>query len=183
MKVRKSTFSNKGNFWAILNLLASHDMELAQHLEYAPKNATYTSKTIQNQLIEIIGQYIRKQILAGQKGKGFYSIVADEVTDKFANQEVLALCLRYVDESQTVPCIQEESFDFVHLERTTGEHISRKIIEILTENNVPVDKMRDQAYEGAAVMASVKVGCQARIKSMNILAVYTHCQNHVLNLA
>ena len=98
-------------------------MELAQHLEHAPKNATYTSKTIQNQLIEIIGQYIRKQILAGIKGKGFYSIIADEVTDKFTNQEVLALCLRYVDESQTVTCIQEEFFYFVHLEHTTGEHI------------------------------------------------------------
>ena len=105
------------------------------------------------------------------------------MTDKFANQEVLALCLRYVDESQTVPCIQEEFFDFVHLEHTTGEHISRKIIEILTENNVPVDKMRGQAYDRAAAMASVKVGCQARIKSMNELAVYTHCKNHVLNLS
>ena len=80
-------------------------------------------------------------------------------------------------------CIQEEFFDFVHLEHTTGEHISRKIIEILTENNVPVDKMRGQAYDRAAAMASVKVGCQARIKSMNELAVYTHCKNHVLNLS
>ena len=42
--------------------------------------------------------------------------------------------------------------------------------------------MRGQAYEGAAAMASVKVGCQARIASMNKLAVYTHCRNHVLNL-
>ena len=43
--------------------------------------------------------------------------------------------------------------------------------------------MRGQAYDGAAAMASVKVGCQARIKSMNKLAVYTHCRNHVLNLS
>lgn len=28
-----STSSNKGNFWAILNLLASHDKELAEHIK------------------------------------------------------------------------------------------------------------------------------------------------------
>ena len=32
-------------------------------------------------------------------------------------------------------------------------------------------------------MASEKMGCQARIKSLNKLAVYTHCKNHVLNLS
>lgn len=31
------TSSNKGNFWAILNLLASHDKEPADHLKNAPK--------------------------------------------------------------------------------------------------------------------------------------------------
>ena len=75
------------------------------------------------------------------------------------------------------------SFDFVYPECTTGEKISRKIIEMLTENNVPVDKMKGQVYDGAALMASVKVGCQARITFMNKLAVYTHFRNHVFNLS
>ena len=30
-------------------------------------------------------------MLGGLKGKGFYSIIANEVTDKFENQEVLVL--------------------------------------------------------------------------------------------
>ena len=105
-----STSSNKGNFLAILKLLAGHDKELTEHIEKTPKNAKYTSKTIQNQLIDIIGQNIRKQVLDGLTGKGFYSIIADEVTNKFSNQEVLALCLRFVDESETEPCIREEFF-------------------------------------------------------------------------
>ena len=82
----------------------------------------------QNELFEIIGQYIRKQMLDSVKGKEFYSIIVDEVADKYSNQEVLALCLRFVDESQTEPCIREELFDCVHLERTTGENIARNII-------------------------------------------------------
>ena len=178
-----STASNKGNFWAILNLLASHDKELADHLKNAPKNATYTSKTIQNEIIDIIGSHIRNQILEGMKGKGIYSIIADEVTDTVSNQEVLALCVRFLDESQNEPYIREEFFDFLHLKRTTGKAIANKIVEVLTENNIPVDKMRGQAYDGAAAMSSEKVGCQAQIKSINPLALYTHCNSHVLNLS
>ena len=87
-----STASNKGNFLAILNLLASRDGQLAEHLKGSSKNATYTSKSTQNEIINIIGQNIRKEILCGlQKGKAFYSIIADEVTDRYSNQEVLCL--------------------------------------------------------------------------------------------
>ena len=75
-------------------------------------------------------------------GKGFYLILADEVREKFSNQEVMSLCLRFVDESQAAPCTLKALLDFVYLKRTTGENISGKIIEILTENNVPVDKIR-----------------------------------------
>ncbi|KAK3101680.1 hypothetical protein FSP39_005407 [Pinctada imbricata] len=43
--------------------------------------------------------------------------------------------------------------------------------------------MHGQAYDGASAMASEKRGCQGRIKSLNKLAVYTHCRSHVLNLS
>jgi hypothetical protein len=60
-----SVASNKGNFLAILNLLASHDDQLAQHVKGSSKNATYTSKSTQNEIINIIGHSIRKEILHG----------------------------------------------------------------------------------------------------------------------
>lgn len=134
-----------GNFWAILNLLASHDKELADHIKNAPKNATYTSKTIQNEIIDTIGSHIRNQIMEGLKGRGFNCTIADEVTNSFSNQEVLALCVRFLNESQSEPYIREEFFDFLDLKRTTREAIANKIVEVLTENNIPGDKMRGQA--------------------------------------
>lgn len=61
--------------------------------------------------------------------RGFYSIIANEVTDTFSNQEVLALCVWFfLDESQCEPYIREEFFDFLHLKRTTGEAIANKIV-------------------------------------------------------
>ena len=51
--------SNKGDFLAILQLMASNDSVLQAHLNSCLGNASYTSKTIQNEIIEIIGDQIR----------------------------------------------------------------------------------------------------------------------------
>ena len=70
------------------------------------------------------------------------------------------------------------------MERTTGEAIADKLTEILLLA-IPIKKMRGQAYDGASAMASEKRGCQGRIKSLNQLALFTHCRSHVhvLNLS
>lgn len=83
------------------------------------------------------------------------------------------MCMPFLNESQSEPYIRIEFIDFLHLKRTTGEAIANKIVEVLTENNIPVNKIRGQAYDGAAAMSSEKVGCQARINSINLLPL-TH---------
>ncbi|XP_056016929.1 52 kDa repressor of the inhibitor of the protein kinase-like [Ostrea edulis] len=178
-----SDSSNKGNFLAILQLLAKHDEQLWSHLQKAKKNALYTSKTIQNEVIQLIGNHITGKILKGLQGRVFYSIIADEVTDKYANKEVLVLCLRFLDTREHPAIIKEEFLDFANIGRTTGEAIADKLIEILRLLAIPIDNMRGQAYDGVAAMTSEKRGCQGRIKSLNQLALYTHCRSHVLNLS
>ena len=178
-----SDSSNKGNFLAILQLLAKHDEHLCSHLQTAKKNALYTSKTIQNEVIQIIGNHITGKILKGLQGRGFYSIIADEVTDKYANKEVLVLCLRFLDSREHPAIIREEFIDFANIERTTGEAVADKLTEILRLLAIPIENMRGQAYDGASAMASEKRGCQGRIKSLNQLALFTHCRSHVLNLS
>ena len=42
---------NKGNFIELVQFCAKTDEILSTHLESGPKNAQYTSKTIQNQMI------------------------------------------------------------------------------------------------------------------------------------
>ena len=52
--------TNKGKFLALLDYsVKSGNTVLPNHLKTAPKNATYTSKTTQNELIECIGDHIR----------------------------------------------------------------------------------------------------------------------------
>ena len=57
-----------GNFWALLHFrVEAGDEILKDHLATAAKNATYTSGDIQNQIISILGEYIRDQILKNVK--------------------------------------------------------------------------------------------------------------------
>ena len=52
--------------------------------------ATYTSKTIQNDIIEVCNQYIRSKLIEE------VTIIADEARDH-ANKEQLSIVIRFVD--------------------------------------------------------------------------------------
>ena len=80
-------------------------------------------------------------ISQGLQGRGFYSIIADEVTDKYANKEVLVLCLRFLDSREHPAIIREEFIDFANIERTTGEAVADKLTEILRLLAIPIKNM------------------------------------------
>ena len=88
--------ANHGNFMALLQFrIQAGDMVLSEHLQTAGGNAVYTSKTIQNEIIEICGNLITQQILDNIKEALFFSIIADEATD-VANKEQLSISIRFV---------------------------------------------------------------------------------------
>ena len=73
---------NPGNFKAILNLrVESGDKMLQDHLARVGKNATYTSKTIQNELIEVTRDRICQTIIDKATNPFFYTVLADKVDD------------------------------------------------------------------------------------------------------
>ena len=47
----------------------------------------------------------------------------------------------------------------VQLERITGEQIATSILMFLRENNIPVENMRGQGYDGASNMSSSLCWC------------------------
>lgn len=56
------------------------DPILANHCTHGPKNAHYTSKTIQNELVGVIDVKICINILKEVRSAKYYSIIAGEVT-------------------------------------------------------------------------------------------------------
>ena len=91
--------ANKGNFMELLSLHGGvGDSVLAHHLETCKKKARYSSKTIQNELVHIIGEQIKKTIVNEIKEAKFFSVLCDEVTDA-ANIEQVIIVFRFVDSS------------------------------------------------------------------------------------
>lgn len=93
---------NRGNFLALLKLLAVHDDELHRHLEApALRCVTHLSPQTQNELIKVMGKHMILQgILNDLNSTKFYTILADEVTSH--NVENLAICARFVDKNKDV---------------------------------------------------------------------------------
>ena len=90
--------SNAGNFQALLDYrIDGGDTLLAKHFQTAPRNATYRSKTIQNELITIMGEVIRKKIVTDIKSSGgWFCLSADEVQD-VSYKEQLPITIRFAD--------------------------------------------------------------------------------------
>lgn len=124
---------NEGNFIAILRLVAKSNMCLNEHLRHGPRNARYTSKTIQNEILEIAADQIRE----------FYiSIMGDEVTSH--GKEILSVCLRFLEidgvSFGVKPNKHEVLLDFSFLKRITGQSIAQSILGVLEKHGIDEKK-------------------------------------------
>jgi hypothetical protein len=173
-----STSDNKGNFIALLELLSTYDDQLAKHLRQGSKNAMMTSKTVQNEIIDVIRTLLQEKIVR-EVGDAPFAIIADEARDSFSKKEYLSLCLRYVNAEKE---IKEVVFDFKELERTNAEEISNEILKSLKDAGLDLSRLRGQAYDGASVMSAPN-GVRGRIQQVASLALYVHCWSHRLNLS
>ena len=171
--------TNQGNFIELVKFRACTDQVLADHLKSAPLNAHYTSKTIQNEMIDVVGEHIRNALLDDIKEATFYSVMADEVTD-VSNNEQVSISARYVNSQLEA---KEVFLDIVDTERITGQALSELIITRLKKWGLQLENLRGQAYDGASNMAGKKNGCQAKITEKAPLAFYMHCAAHQLNLS
>ncbi|XP_043195671.1 52 kDa repressor of the inhibitor of the protein kinase-like [Amphibalanus amphitrite] len=113
------------------------------------------------------------------KKASMYTIIADETTDRNKRGQ-LALVLRYVAEDGTV---REDMVALLNPEKTTGEALSKMIIDALQKLDLSLDGVRGQGYDGGGNMSGRISGAQSRIRTLQPLAVYTHCASHRLNLA
>ena len=67
--------------------LSNSDKDLKENLVTGRKNATSTSKTVQENVIRITGEYIRSKVTQLiQNENVLFSTVGDAVTDKFISR-------------------------------------------------------------------------------------------------
>lgn len=179
-KDQESETNNPGNLIEVLKY-GARCAGVSEHefLNSTPKNATYRSKTTQNQIIEVCGELISEKIVSEVHAAKFFSILADEATD-CSNIEQMSLVVRFVDKEH---CIREEFLGFVPCSLgMTGEAISTTILNSLGNLGLSIENCRGQGYDGAGNMAGRLSGAAARIKAIQSKAIYIHCNSHILNL-
>ena len=173
--------ANPGNLQEILKFLGrcGENALFDEHLQSAPKSATYRSKTTQNELIKICGDLIVAKICTEIRRAKYFSVLADEATD-VSNIEQMPIVVRFVDVGAN---IREELLGFSQCsEGMTGEAISNTILESVKDFGLDMSFCRGQGYDGAANMSGKCAGAAARITRQFPKAPYVHCGSHLLNL-
>ncbi|KAJ8892019.1 hypothetical protein PR048_004584 [Dryococelus australis] len=106
--------------------------------------------------------------------------MADETPD-ISFKKQLPICIRYFN--TTSYGIQEKFFRFIDVVDVSGENIARTILQELDRLNLDISYCRSQAYDGVSNLSGKFKGFQVCIAKVQLLAIYSHCANHRLNLA
>ena len=174
--------SHQGNFKSLLDFqVDARDIHLKEHLETCARNASYISKTTQNQLLECIKEYVQDVIvteICSQEIGAKFSIQADEVTD-ISNSEQLGLVLQYVKDGKPI----ERLIEYIKCSSITGAALCEDIKETLLKLNLQIEDTVSQTYDGAANFSGHIKGCAKLCQATVDHAQYFLCSNHDLNLA
>ena len=106
---------------------------------------------------------------------GFFSLMADKVTDA-SNKEQVIVCLRTVDDNL------EPHEDFIgmhHVDSISSKVILATLKDTLLRMNLPLSNCRGQCFDGAANMCGAKKGVATQISSEEP----RYCYGHGLNQA
>uniref|UniRef100_A0A453K6X5 HAT C-terminal dimerisation domain-containing protein n=1 Tax=Aegilops tauschii subsp. strangulata TaxID=200361 RepID=A0A453K6X5_AEGTS len=105
--------------------------------------------------------------------------MVDEARDE-SKKEQMALVLRF---PSTEGFIQERFLDVIHVTDTTALTLKKAICKVLSDNNLNVQDIRGQGYDGASNMRGEWNGLKALILNDCPYAYYVHCMAHQLQLA
>ncbi|XP_030923461.1 zinc finger MYM-type protein 1-like [Quercus lobata] len=177
---RDESFSslNRGNFHESLGIVTFWNEKVAEIIEKAPKNATYTSPRIQKEILHVFSTKVKKAIRE-EIGDAKFCIMVDEARDE-SMKEQMAVVFRYVDAEGFV---KERFFGLIHVVDTAALTLKKGIYSLLSQYCLDIQNIRGQGYDGASNMRGMWNGLQALILNDCPYAYYIHCFAHRLQLA
>lgn len=186
---------NEGNFRELLRFrIDSGDTDLENHLKTSSSRATYISKTTQNDIINCCGEEILEIITKRIQEAQFYSIIFDETTD-IAHVSQLSLNFRYTHVIEGQYVVREDFVKFVDLygeiydpekeiePKLTGERLGQVVINTIRKLNIDLTNCVGIGTDGCSLMVSEVCGAVSVINKQALNAVYSPCNNHLLNLS
>ena len=103
---------------------------MKEHLINGPRNAQYTTKTVQNEILNKVANIVRDDFRRCLEITPHFALMADETTSQ--RKEVLSVCLRFLNlRDPSEPTKRQVLLDICPLQRTTGKAIATAIQDSL----------------------------------------------------
>lgn len=174
-----NTSLNRGNFKELLKLLIqSCPVETKQHYDKIKNVFTGDSKTIQNELIDCISDYLKDHIENEINDATFFAVQVDDTTD-ITQTSQCSIILRFVSKTGKVT---ERFLGFYDVSINRKAEALFNLIDCTLEKFSYNSKLIAQCYDGTNVMSGHLTGLQTKVKEKAPQAVFVHCLAHRLNL-
>ncbi|XP_022877036.1 zinc finger MYM-type protein 1-like [Olea europaea var. sylvestris] len=95
----------------------------------------------------------------------------------------MSLIMRFVDNSENLPTVQEHWLEFLKVDDTTRLRLAIELQKALIKIDLDIDDIRGQEYDNGSNMSEKHKDVQRRVYEMNPRAFYTPCGAYSLNLA
>ena len=147
---------HQGNFKNLIAFRAeAGDSILVKHLQTCPKNASYLSPRVQNELILLLASIVRGKLIRELiDDKLYYSLLADETADT-SGTEQLPISVRYVsaEPDSNGELIHEVFLGFIPLDNLKAVGVAEKLCSFVTSIGLNINLIRGTSL-------SKKTACQ-----------------------
>ena len=100
---------------------------------------------IVNEQISLMGLAVLRRLLSDIRRAQWFSLIVDEATDVSHKEQMVVVCIRWVDEDFSV---HEDPLELIHLPKTDAETLTSTVKDCLIRFSLPLSQCRGQAYDG-----------------------------------
>lgn len=154
------------------------DDALAKVFSTIPKNATYTSHNIQDEIIWLMSEIVTSEIVK-EIGDGWYTLMVDGTRDPIGFENV-SIVVRYLDNNNET---HKRLLAMASTKHCDTLSLTDLIISEMRKTGLTTEKILSQCYDGASVMSGKSGGVQQILQERVEREVpYVHCFNHQLHV-
>ncbi len=152
-----------GNFQQIVTLVAIHNHMLGHWIENKRSRSyhtTYLCPRSQNEMMQLLGDEVRKRIITEVKEAGFFGVSADTTPDLSHKDQMATVC-RYIDSCGDA---KERLISMKSVCTKACDATAKEIIKVLQNSSLNTEELSFQSYDFTNSMSGCFNGAQKKLQ-------------------